>query len=170
MVDVIRESAAMSGNEKVLRWALRNDFYKDEDEQSDIFIDIAENGHIKILELADRKDLDWYHRNILVGAAARTDLKLLDFILNKKPNKFNLGFKRMCVREGFIEVMDWWKQTELIELFIKAAYSGQWRMLDNLYKNEYQQAPSNLKEFLKERIVDWAASHGQIDALEWAQN
>ena len=76
----------------------------------------------------------------------------------------------MCVREGFIEVMEWWKQTELIELFIEAAYSGQWRMLDSLYENEYQQAPSNLKEFLKQRIVNWAASGGQIDALEWARD
>jgi hypothetical protein len=73
----------------------------------------------------------------------------------------------MCVREGFIEVMNWWKQTELIELFIEAAYSGQWRMLDNLYKNEYQLVPSTLKELLKQRIVDLAASGGQIDALEW---
>jgi hypothetical protein len=23
----------------------------------------------------------------------------------------------MCVREAFIEVLEWWKQTELIELF-----------------------------------------------------
>jgi hypothetical protein len=54
--------------------------------------------------------------------------------------------------------MDWWKQMELIELFIEAVYSGQWRMLDNLYENEYQLAPSSLKEFLKQRIVDSAAS------------
>jgi hypothetical protein len=27
-----------------------------------------------------------------------------------------------------------------IELIKEAAYSGQWRMLDNLYNNEYQQA------------------------------
>jgi hypothetical protein len=37
---------------------LRKDFYKDEADQSEIFIDITENGHIKILELADRKELD----------------------------------------------------------------------------------------------------------------
>jgi hypothetical protein len=76
----------------------------------------------------------------------------------------------MCVREAFIEVLEWWKQTELIELFPNSAYSGQWRMLDGLYKNGYQQAPSNLKEILKQMIVNWAASGGQIDALQWAQD
>jgi hypothetical protein len=25
----------------------------------------------------------------------------------------------MCVREGFIEVVDWWKEVELVELFWK---------------------------------------------------
>ena len=171
MVDNIGELAARSGNEKVFKWALRNDFYIIETgDQSDVFVEAAENGHIKILELADKKELDWYNREILVGAVARTNLDVLFFILNKKPTEFNLSFTRMCVREGFIEVMDWWKQMELIELFIEAAYSGQWRMLDNLYENEYQQAPSNLKEFLKQRIVNSAASGGQIDALEWARD
>ena len=139
--------------------------------ESDIFIDVAENGHIKILEIADRKEvLDWYSREILVGAAARNDWELLDFLLKKKPNQFDLSFTRMCVREGFIKVMDWWKSVELIELIKEAAYSGQWRMLDNLYNNEYQQACSDLKEFLNGSIVNWAASAGQIDALEWAQD
>jgi hypothetical protein len=50
------------------------------------------------------------------------------------------------------------------------AYDGQWRMLDNLCNNEYQQAYSDLKEFLKELLVNSAASVGQIDALEWAQD
>jgi hypothetical protein len=36
---------------------------------------------------------------------------------------------------------------ELIELIREAAYSGRWRMLDNLYNNEYQQASSDLKQF-----------------------
>jgi hypothetical protein len=67
-------------------------------------------------------------------------------------------------------VMDWWKSVELIELIKEVAYSGQWRMLDNLYNNEYQQACSDLKEFLREMIVNWAASAGQIDALEWARD
>ncbi len=102
MVYAIRELAATSRNEKVFKWALRKDFYKDEDWQSDIFIDVAENGHIKILELADRKELHWYHRKILVGAVARTNLELMDFILNKKPTKFNLSLTRMCPTEGFI--------------------------------------------------------------------
>jgi hypothetical protein len=57
---------------------------------------------------------------------------------------------------------------ELIELFIEAVYSAQWRMLDNLYENEYKLVPSNLKEFLKQRTVNLAASGGQIEALEWA--
>jgi hypothetical protein len=55
-------------------------------------------------------------------------------------------------------------------LFIEAACSGQWRMLDKLYENEYQQASLDSKEFLKPLIVNWAASYGQIDALEWARD
>jgi hypothetical protein len=46
----------------LFKWALRNNFNKDNHWQSDIFIDVAENGHIDILELADRKELDWYNR------------------------------------------------------------------------------------------------------------
>jgi hypothetical protein len=41
-------------------------------------------------------------------------------------------------------------------------------MLDNLYENEYQEACSDLKEFLNGSIVNCAASGGQIEALEWA--
>jgi hypothetical protein len=67
----------------------------------DIFIDVAENGHKKILELADKKEvLDWYSRAILVDAPARNDWELLDSLLKKKPNQFDLRFMRMCVR-GF---------------------------------------------------------------------
>jgi hypothetical protein len=129
-------------------------------------------GHIKILELADRKKvLDWYSRDILVDAVARNDWEILDFLLKKKPNQFDLSFTRMCVREGFIKVIDWWKSgVELIELIKEAAYSGQWRMLDNLYNNKYQQACLDLKELLNRSIVNCAASAGQIDALEWAQD
>jgi hypothetical protein len=47
--------------------------------------------------------------------AARNDWELLDFLLKKIPNKFNLSFTKMCVREGFIEVVDWWKEVELVE-------------------------------------------------------
>jgi hypothetical protein len=104
----------------------------------------------------------------LVDAAARNDWALLDFLLNKKPSQFDLRFSRMCVREGFIKVMDWWKSVELFELIKEAAYRGQWRMLDNLYNNEYQQACSDLKEFLNGSIVNCAVSAGQIDALKWA--
>ena len=31
----------------------------------------------------------------------------------------------MCVTKGYIEVLDWWKEMELIELFSIAAHSGQ---------------------------------------------
>jgi hypothetical protein len=55
---------------------------------------------------------------------ARTNLELLDFILNKKPNEFNFSFTRMCIAKGYIEVLEWWKQMELVELFCNAAYSG----------------------------------------------
>jgi hypothetical protein len=169
MVAKISEVAAKSGNVKVFKWALWNEYFHEDYWTEDIFIDIAENGHIKILELADSKEvLDWYSRDILVDAAARNDWELLDFLLKKIPNKLNLSFTKMCVREGFIKVMDWWKEVEFVEHFSEAAYSGQWRMLDNLYNNEYQQASSDLKEFLREIIVNWAASAGQIDALERA--
>jgi hypothetical protein len=40
-------------------------FYIEEFFQDDVFIEVAENGHIKILELADRNELDWYNRKIL---------------------------------------------------------------------------------------------------------
>jgi hypothetical protein len=92
------------------------------------------------------------------------------FLLKKQPNEFDLSFTRMCASKGYVEVMEWWKETELIELFIGAAYTGQLRMLDKLYENQYQQASSNLKEFLNGSIVNWAACGGQIAALEWAQD
>jgi hypothetical protein len=111
MVDAFRELAAESRNEKVFKWALRNDFYIDKNWQSDVFQDIAKNGHLKVLELADRKKLYWYHRQMLVDAAARTDLELLEFLLNKKPNEFNSSFARMCVAKGYIEVLEWLVET-----------------------------------------------------------
>jgi hypothetical protein len=118
--------SAKSGNVKVFKWALWNEYFHENYWTKHIFIHVAENGHIKILELADRKEvLDWYSRDILVDAAARNDWELLKFLLKKKPNQFNLRFTRMCVKEGFIKVMDWWKSVELIELIKEAAYSGQ---------------------------------------------
>jgi hypothetical protein len=42
-------------------------------------------------------------------------------------------------------------------------------MLDSLYENGYQQAPSALKQILNKTIVNWAAGDGIIDTLEWAQ-
>ncbi len=56
MVDTIGEVAAKSANVKVFKWALRNNFYCDEC----LYEEVTENGHIKILELADKKELDWY--------------------------------------------------------------------------------------------------------------
>jgi hypothetical protein len=106
----------------------------------------------------------------LVDAAARTDQVLLEFLVNKKPHEFNLNFTRMCVTNGYIKVLEWWKEMELVELFSEAVYSEQWRMLDSLYENEYQKAPSHLKEILKQMIVLCTASGGHIDALEWAQD
>jgi hypothetical protein len=154
MVANIGEVAAKSGNVKVFKWAIWNEYFDDNYWTDEIFQDIAENGHIKILELADSKELlDWYSRDILVHAAATSDWELLDFLLDKKPSQFDLRFTRMCIREGFIEVMDWWKEVELIELIRETAYSGRWRMLDNLYNNEYQQASSDLKAFLRDMIV-----------------
>jgi hypothetical protein len=144
MVAKIGEVAAKSRNVKVFKWALWNECFHEEYWDGDVFIDIAENGHVKILELADKKEgLDWYSRAILVDAASRNDWELLDFLFQKKPTQFDLSFTKMCVREGFIKVMDCWREAELIELIKEAAYDGQWRMLDNLYNNEYQ-------EFLKE--------------------
>jgi hypothetical protein len=124
MVAKISEVAAKLGNVKVFKWALWNEYFHEEYWDDNVFVDVAENGHIKILELADKEGLDWYSRDILVDAAARNDWELLDFLLQKKPNQFDLSFTKICVREGFIEVMDWWKEVELIELIREAVYSG----------------------------------------------
>jgi hypothetical protein len=53
----IGEVAAKSGNVKVLKWALWNEYFHEDYWTKDIFIDVAENGHIKLLELADRKEV-----------------------------------------------------------------------------------------------------------------
>ena len=74
MVANIGEVAAKLGNVKVFKWALWNEYFDDNYWDEEIFQDIAENGHIKMLELADTKKLlDWYSRAILVHAAARND-------------------------------------------------------------------------------------------------
>jgi hypothetical protein len=122
MVSKIGEVAAKLGNVKVFKRSLWNEYFHEEYWDDNIIIDFTENGHIKILELADKKEgLDWYSRDILVDAAARNDWELLDFLLKKIPNEFNLSFS---VREGFIEVMDWWKEVELVELFLKLHIVG----------------------------------------------
>jgi hypothetical protein len=100
----------------------------------------------------------------------KQDQELLDFILDKKLDEFDLSFTKLCVREGFIEALEWWKNAELFALFAEPAYSGQWRMLDNLYENGYQQIPYASKQILNEMIVNWAAGDGIIDTLEWAQD
>jgi hypothetical protein len=141
MVDAIRELAAKLGNENVFKWAIRNNFYTEANFQGDLFQDIGKNGHLKVLELAHSNNLDWYSRKMLEDAVARTDLELLDFILNKKPNEFNLSFTRMCIAKGYIEVLEWWKQMKLVELFCDAAYSGQWRMMDSLYEMDGNKHP-----------------------------
>jgi hypothetical protein len=72
MVTQISEVAAKSGNVKVFMWALLNEYFHEEYWDDNVFVDIAENGHIKILELADKKEgLDWYSRAILVDVVAR---------------------------------------------------------------------------------------------------
>ncbi len=84
MVDKIRESAARSGNVKVFKWALRNNFYSDGNWNDCLYKEVAENGHIKIVELADRKELHWYNRDILIGTAARNDWELLEIYSQKE--------------------------------------------------------------------------------------
>jgi hypothetical protein len=158
--------AAKSGNVKVLKWAIRNNFYSYGNWNDCLYKEVTKNGHIKVLELADRKELDWYSTQMLVNAVVRTDLELLDFILKKKPHEINLNFTRMCIAGGHIEVMESWKEKELVELFCDAAYYGQWQMLDSMYENGLQQK----HPISKESIVDWAASGGQIYALELAQD
>jgi hypothetical protein len=37
---------------------------------------------------------------------------------NQMRSCFDLSFTTMCARKGFIEVREWWKQMELIELFL----------------------------------------------------
>jgi hypothetical protein len=108
MVDTIRELAAKSGNEEMIKLAIRNDFYILEIFPDDLFNDIAKNGHLKVLELAHSNELDWYRREMLEDAVARINMGLLDFMFNKKPNEFNLSFTRMCIAKGYIEVQEWW--------------------------------------------------------------
>jgi hypothetical protein len=61
----------------------------------------------------------------------------------------------MCVTNGYTEVLEWWKEMEIVELFCITVQSPQWmvRMLDCLYEIGYQQASSDLKEILEILIV-----------------
>jgi hypothetical protein len=93
--------------------------------------------------------IQWYRREMLEDAVARFNVELLYFTLKRKPKEFNLSLTRMCISNGYIEVLEWCKQMELVKLFTKALYSEQWGMLDSLYENGYHQAPSHLKEILK---------------------
>jgi hypothetical protein len=118
MVSVIGQVAAMSGNVQVFKWALWNDFYmEDLWRQYEVFMEAAENGHINILEWADIKEMHWYHPKMLDDAAARNDLDVLYFLLKKKPHEFNLRFTIMFVTNGYTEVLEWWKEMELVEHF-----------------------------------------------------
>jgi hypothetical protein len=54
MFDEIGEVAAKSGNVKVFKWALRNNFYSDGNFNDCLYGEVAKNGHIKILELGSR--------------------------------------------------------------------------------------------------------------------
>jgi hypothetical protein len=56
MVAKIGEVAAKLGNVKVFMWALWNEYFHEEYWDDDVFKDVTENEHIKILELADKKD------------------------------------------------------------------------------------------------------------------
>jgi hypothetical protein len=55
LVANIGEVAAKLGNVKVFKWALWNEYFHDNYWNADTFIDVAENGHKKILELADSR-------------------------------------------------------------------------------------------------------------------
>jgi hypothetical protein len=58
MVQEIGKLAANLGNEEVFKWAIQNGFYFMElFEDDDLFLDVAKKGHIKILELADKRSL-----------------------------------------------------------------------------------------------------------------
>ena len=57
MVANIGEVAAKSGNLKVFKWALWNEYFHEDFCTEDIFIDVTENGHIIKLELVDSKEV-----------------------------------------------------------------------------------------------------------------
>jgi uncharacterized protein YuzE len=57
MVANIGEVAAKSGNLKVFKWALWNEYFHEQYWDDDIFIDVTEKGDIKILELAESKEV-----------------------------------------------------------------------------------------------------------------
>jgi tRNA A37 methylthiotransferase MiaB len=74
---------------------------------------------------------------MLDDAAAGNDQHVLYFLLKKKPLEFNFRFTTMCVTNGYTEVLEWWKETELVEHLGIAVQSQQWRMLDCLYEIGY---------------------------------
>jgi hypothetical protein len=58
MVQEIGKLAANLGNEEVFKWAIWNGFYfMEHSEDDDLVLDVAKKGHIKILELADKRSL-----------------------------------------------------------------------------------------------------------------
>ncbi len=146
----IGKLSAKFGNGEVFKWAICNDIYFMElFEDEDLFLDVTKKGHLRVLEIVSSNMIQWYSREMLEDAAARFDVELLYFILKRKPKELILSFIRMCISNGYIEILEWCKQMELVELFTKALYGEQWGMLDSLYENGYHQAPSHLKEILK---------------------
>jgi predicted AAA+ superfamily ATPase len=126
MVNVIGLVAATSGYVQVFKWVLWNNFYIEELwRQYDVFHLVTNNGHIEILEWVDMKDMHWYRQEMLEDAVARTDLDVLLFLLKKKPRQFNLMFTTMCLTNGYTEVLEWWKEMEIVELFGVAVQSPQ---------------------------------------------
>ncbi len=142
MVHRIGKLLAKSGNEEVFKWAIRNDFYFMElFEEDDLFLNVTRKGHLRVLEIASSNRLQWYSRKMLEDAVARFDVELLYFIFNQKPNEFNLSFTRMCISKGYFYALNWWKETELLELFCDAAYNGQCKILEVLQNDGWQQRP-----------------------------
>jgi hypothetical protein len=167
LVHRIGKLSAKSENEEVFKWAIRNDFYFIElFEGNDLFLDITKKGQLRVLEIASSIRLQWYSRQMLEDAAARFNVELLYFIFNQKPNEFNLSFTTMCISKGYFYALNWWKETELLELFCNAAYNGQCKILEVLKNDGWQQRPPHLER----NAVNSAAHGGHINALEWAQD
>jgi hypothetical protein len=101
MVANVGEVAAKVGNVKVFKWALWNEYFHFDYWDDDIFIDIAENGHIKILELADSKEeLAWYSRDSHFGrCCGQKRLGTFELSSRKETKHFQFElYKNVCQR------------------------------------------------------------------------